>query len=275
MGQEDKKTFNSVAEIDAALDEEFKLVEPKLAETKEETIEDEDLDEIDDLDEDEDLDDLDEDEDDDTEPASKPDKKAQEGFAFAKLRADKEAAERKAAQEIEFMKKLAKASGYGDDVEKYRKDLEDRLISAEAQQRGVTPEVYKELADAKAKNEIYEKEKQESARLAKSQKFLSTIDTVLSNYDVDAKEMSKELFKSLEDAGYTIDTLLAIPQPEFLIKGVLYEKLASAKMREDKLKGGVETKKITSKTAPVKTVDELVEEEMVAYAKSRGLKYVK
>lgn len=275
MGQEDKKTFNSVAEIDAALDEEFKLVEPKLAETKEETIEDEDLDEIDDLDEDEDLDDLDEDEDDDTEPASKPDKKAQEGFAFAKLRADKEAAERKAAQEIEFMKKLAKASGYGDDVEKYRKDLEDRLISAEAQQRGVTPEVYKELADAKAKNEIYEKEKQESARLAKSQKFLSTIDAVLSNYDVDAKEMSKELFKSLEDAGYTIDTLLAIPQPEFLIKGVLYEKLASAKMREDKLKGGVETKKITSKTAPVKTVDELVEEEMVAYAKSRGLKYVK
>lgn len=275
MGQEEKKTFNSVAEIDAALDEEFKLVEPKLAETKEETIEDEDLDEIDDLDEDEDLDDLDEDEDDDTEPASKPDKKAQEGFAFAKLRADKEAAERKAAQEIEFMKKLAKASGYGDDVEKYRKDLEDRLISAEAQQRGVTPEVYKELADAKAKNEIYEKEKQESARLAKSQKFLSTIDTVLSNYDVDAKEMSKELFKSLEDAGYTIDTLLAIPQPEFLIKGVLYEKLASAKMREDKLKGGVETKKITSKTAPVKTVDELVEEEMVAYAKSRGLKYVK
>lgn len=275
MGQEEKKTFNSVAEIDAALDEEFKLVEPKLAETKEETIEDEDLDEIDDLDEDEDLDDLDEDEDDDTEPASKPDKKAQEGFAFAKLRADKEAAERKAAQEIEFMKKLAKASGYGDDVEKYRKDLEDRLISAEAQQRGVTPEVYKELADAKAKNEIYEKEKQESARLAKSQKFLSTIDTVLSNYDVDAKEMSKELFKSLEDAGYTIDTLLAIPQPEFLIKGVLYEKLASAKMREDKIKGGVETKKITSKTAPVKTVDELVEEEMVAYAKSRGLKYVK
>ena len=64
MGQEEKKTFNSVAEIDAALDEEFKLVEPKLAETKEETIEDEDLDEIDDLDEDDDLDDLDEDEDD-------------------------------------------------------------------------------------------------------------------------------------------------------------------------------------------------------------------
>lgn len=264
----EKREFSSIEEIDAALDEEFSLSEDDELE----------LDELEDEDEsDDDEEDMDEKVEDDEEiiKKEKPNKQNQQEYAFAKLREEKLQAENKAKQEAEFMRKLAKASGYGEDVESYRKDLESRLVEEEARQHGITPEVYQELADAKAKLEKYEKEKVETERTTKSQKFLNTINQVLEQYDVDSKAMSKELFQSLEDAGYSIETLLSIPQPEFLIRGVLYEKLSKATLKDNSIKNSVETKKLKSSAKDVKSVDELIEEEMVAYAKSRGLKYVK
>jgi hypothetical protein len=266
----EKEEFASIEEIDAALEKEF-------ASTVEESDADDGLanqeSDEDELADDEILDD--EEEDEEPEEPKKGKKESQQEYAFAKLREEKLLAERKASEEAAFMKKLAKASGYGDDVEGYRQDLEKRLIDEEAKQHGVTPEVYKELADAKAKLEKFEKEKVETDRMSRSQKFLNTINDVLADYDVDAKEMSKELFASLEKAGYSIETLLSIPQPEFLIKGALYEKLSVASLKEGKIRDSVETKRIKNSKAPVKTMDEMIDEEMVAYAKARGLKYSK
>lgn len=286
----EEKKYVSIEEIDKDLEEEFK---------EEETEDDDEMD--DDFDDDEDLDDAsdeddesdeesdeDDEEDDEPEQPAKPTREQKKEHAFKELREAKANAERLAAmeraekleaqkaaeREKEFMKKLAKTSGY-DDVEEYRKDLEKRLIEEEAKQHGVTPAVYKQLAEAKAKVDALEQEKKASERAERSQKFLATIDKVLKGYEVDREKMSKELFATLEKSGYTIDALLAIPQPELLIRGALYDKLSKAKTRDTDISEGLETKKLRNSAAKVKSIDDLIEEEMVAYAKARNLKYVK
>jgi hypothetical protein len=43
-------------------------------------------------------------------------------------------------------------------------------------------------------------------------------------------------------------------------------------LKEGKIKSKVDTKKIGSSSGTVKTIDELLDEEMAEYAKSRGIK---
>lgn len=263
----EEKKYASVEEIDADLEDEF-------AESEDDEVEEEEVEE----EEDELLDDDDsafeeEDEEDETKP-KKPSKEEQRAYSFTQLRKEKEAAEAAVRAEQEFYKKLAKASGYGDDVAQYRKDLENRLISEEAKSQGLPPETYKELEEAKEKLRKFETEKAETERSMRSQKFIKTVDKVLKSYDIDPKETSKILFDNLQKAGYTLDTLLTIPEPEFLIRGALYDHLAKAEAKEQKI-GGLDTKRIKSSSGKAKTIDDLVDEEVAAYAKSKGLKYVK
>lgn len=259
------KIYESIEEIDKDLDEEFKVMEEDLEEPAD--------------DEEEDLDETEEDEEEEEEespiPPKKPSKEEQQQFAYAKLREEKVAAERKASEETEFFKKLAKASGYGDDVATYRNDLEKRIIEEEAKSKGITPEAFKELDEAKTKLAKYEAAKAEEERLGRSQKFLKTVNKVIKDNNLEPKETSKQLFDNLEKAGFTLEMLLAIPNPEYIIKGVLYEQLANTNAQETRIKDGVETRRIKSSGKTQKTIDELVDEEVAAYAKSRGMKYVK
>jgi hypothetical protein len=258
------KIFSSVEEIDKELEDEFSI--------KDDELEDEDEDEEDFEEEESEEEDS---QDEPQPPAKKPSKEEQQSFAYAKLREEKVAAERKASEEADFFKKLAKASGYGDDVSTYRNDLEKRIIEEEAKAKGVSPEAFKELEDTKAKLAKYETTKAEEERLNRSQTFLKTVNKVIKNYDLEPKETSKELFANLEKAGFTVDMLLAIPNPEYIIKGVLFEQLAKSETKETRIKNGVETRRIKSSGKTPKTIDDLVEEEVAAYAKSRGMKYVK
>jgi len=272
-----EKTYASVAEIDAALEAEFaKVNEMEVEDDEEEEFDDEEEEEFEGFGDDEEEETEDDEEEEEEKPtAKKPSKAEKEEFTFAQLRQQAKLAEQKAAEEQAFMRKLAKASGYGDDVAKYRKDLEARLIEQEASQHGVTPEVYKELSEAKAKLQSFQQEREEEQRIAKSQAFLKTINKVLKEYDVDQKAMSKELFDTLEKSGYTIDALLSVPNPEFLIRGALYDKLSKAQVKQSRIRDGLDTRKIKSSSGGVKTMEEMIEQEMVEYAKARGLKYSK
>lgn len=263
---EDKK-YTSVAEIDADLEDEFAEVDDDETEEDVEEEEDELLDDDDSAFEEEE-------ETEETTTPKKPSKEEQRAYSFVQLRKEKEAAEVALLAEQEFYRKLAKASGYGDDVAQYRKDLENRLISEEAKSQGLPPETYKELEDAKQKLKKFETEREESERSMRSQKFIKTVDKVLKSYDIDPKETSKILFDNLQKAGYTLDTLLTIPEPEFLIRGALYDHLAKANVKEERI-GGLDTKRIKSASGKTKTIDDMVDEEVAAYAKSKGMKYVK
>lgn len=271
MGEKSYLSSDQIDTIDKELDEEFNEKDDSASSDEEEVeegSEEIDLSSMPQLEEDEE-------EEEDEDQKAKPDKAKQQEYAFARLREEKAAAEKKAVEQEAFMKKLASASGYEDDVDSYKKDLEKRLIEEEAKRTGVTPDFYRELSDAKSKLAGYEQERSKTERASKSQRFLNTISEVLSSYDVDVEETSQELFDSLEKAGYTIDALLSIPQPEFIIRGALYDKLNKSSLKEGKIKSKVDTKKIGSSSGAVKTIDELLDEEMAEYAKSRGIKVPK
>lgn len=210
-----------------------------------------------------------------TKPA-KPTKDDQRDYNFAKLRSEKEEAEKKLNAQLDLMKKLAEASGY-DSVDEYRTMLENRLIEEEAKKQGVTPELYKELSETKSKVQKLEQERKELDNQIKLETFSKEIAKVLQTYGLE-DSVGDEIVKSFAEMGYTLETLLSVPHPEVLIKGVLSDKMLSRKAKEDKRQDrldSVDTRTVPNADIPVKGIDELIEEEMVAYAKSRGLKYSK
>lgn len=270
--EEQEKLFTSIEEIDAELAKEFAEAEEKEDKASEQAPEAVEVKEI----EPEPVEETEVVEPVEEKKPEKPSKEAQKDYNFAKLRSEKEEAEKKLVAQQELMKKLAEASGY-DNVEEYRDMLETRLVEEEAKKKGVSPEVYRELSEAKSKVQLLEKERKELDTQVKLEAFSKQIAKVIQDYDLE-ESVGDEIVKSFADLGYTLDTLLSVPHPEVLIKGVLSDKLLSSKAKEEKKKeriDSVDTKTIPNEDIPVKGIEELIEEEMVEYAKSRGLKYIK
>ena len=243
--------LNSVEDIDAMLDSQFKLTEEEPSEDIEETdgnVEDEgsDIDESQETDTEletkDDEKESDESENETTEPEkvtdSKPNADDKKDFAFSKMRkenSDLKNQLNEKNQETEFLNKLAAQYGYTD-VKKFQEDYEKARVQKEAKDKGLDPVLYSQLQESNKRIAELENKQKETELMNKANNFKIAVDKAVEDYNL-GEDGRTEIFNKLEEAGFSVDTILTIPNPEILIKGVLSDKIAefSKQKQIDKL----------------------------------------
>lgn len=149
-------------------------------------------------------------------------------FAFSKIRkenSDLKALNKTLSTRDEALKRIASNYGY-DDVDKFLEAYENARVVQEAKDKGYDPVLYKKLQDTNKRLEQLEKERQENNLMSRANAFKNAVDKAISEYNLDEEEGRNEIFSRLEEYGYTVDSILSLPNPEILIKGVLSDKIA-------------------------------------------------
>ena len=237
--------LNSVEDIDTMLDNEFKITDEQPSENTEETdgnVEEQEIetdknqetDSSDDTKDDENVEENKTDEDSDKKPSA-DDKKE---FAFSKMRkenSDLKNQLNESKAETEFLNKLAAQYGYTD-VKKFQADYEKARVQQEAKDKGLDPVLYSQLQESNKRIAELENKQKEAELMNKANNFKIAVDKAVADYNL-GEDGRKEIFDKLEEAGFSVDTLLSIPNPEILIKGVLSDKIAefSKQKQIDKL----------------------------------------
>ena len=235
--------LNSVEDIDTMLDNEFKLTNEQSSEDVEETngnveeqeTEDDENQESGSSDETKDDDNVEENEEVNDNKPSADDKKE---FAFSKMRkenSDLKSQINEQNQEVEFLKKLASQYGYTD-IKKFQADYEKARIQQEAKDKGLDPVLYSQLQESNKRIAELENKQKEAELVNKANNFKIAVDKAVADYNL-GEDGRTEIFNKLEEAGFSVDTLLSIPNPEILIKGILSDKIAefSKQKQIDKL----------------------------------------
>lgn len=148
-------------------------------------------------------------------------------YAFAKIRQENSTLKAKAkdaeANET-FLKQLAANYGYNN-VEDFVKAYNDARVIQEAKDKGYDPVLYKESQDNKRRIEQLEKELANRDMESKALNIRNVIEKAVSDYKL-GDNGRNEIFTRLEEAGYTVESLLSSPNPEIVVKGVLSDKIA-------------------------------------------------
>ena len=237
--------LNSVEDIDTMLDNEFKITDEQPSENTEETDgnaeeqetetdENQETDSSDEAKDDENVEENKTDEDSDKKPTA-DDKKE---FAFSKMRkenSDLKNQLNESKAETEFLNKLAAQYGYTD-VKKFQADYEKARVQQEAKDKGLDPVLYSQLQESNKRIAELESKQKEAELMNKANNFKIAVDKAVADYNL-GEDGRTEIFNKLEEAGFSVDTLLSIPNPEILIKGVLSDKIAefSKQKQIDKL----------------------------------------
>lgn len=237
--------LNSVEDIDTMLDNEFKITEEQSSENTEETDgnveeqetetdESQESDSSDETKDDENVEENKTDEGSDKKPSA-DDKKE---FAFSKMRkenSDLKNQLNESKAETEFLNKLAAQYGYTD-VKKFQADYEKARVQQEAKDKGLDPVLYSQLQESNKRIAELENKQKEAELMNKANNFKIAVDKAVADYNL-GENGRNEIFNKLEEAGFSVDTLLSIPNPEILIKGVLSDKIAefSKQKQIDKL----------------------------------------
>lgn len=237
--------LNSVEDIDTMLDNEFKITEEQSSENTEETDgnveeqetetdESQESDSSDETKDDENNEEKENEEDSDKKPSA-DDKKE---FAFSKMRKENSDLKNQLNEknaESEFLNKLAAQYGYTD-VKKFQADYEKARVQQEAKDKGLDPVLYSQLQESNKRIAELENKQKEAELMNKANNFKIAVDKAVADYNL-GEDGRTEIFNKLEEAGFSVDTLLSIPNPEILIKGVLSDKIAefSKQKQIDKL----------------------------------------
>ena len=206
-----------------------------------------------------------------------------EKFAFAELRRKAKDAEKKAREKDTSLKEfdeLAKDLGYKNHAEllkAQREKMTEEKVKKEASQKGVDPDVYRELVQLKEKLGDFEKEKIQVKRQQKIEKFTRSLDKVSTDYSL-KQEDREQILGEMENDGYNVEDLYEIKNPERFILGYMTEKVAEKKVQEKLSSKGKEKfkeepfKKQKSNKKSVKDLqDKLIKKEMKQYAEDEGL----
>lgn len=159
--------------------------------------------------------------------ASKPSSEDKRDYSFAQLRKDNaelKAREKELSVNDEFLRAIATQYGY-DNVEDFKKAYDDARIQKEAKEKGYDPVLYKQLQDSNRRIEQLEKQNKQAQLMESANKFKSSMDKVISDYNL-GEDSRDDIFTKLEQSGYTVDMLLSLPNPEVVIRGVLSDKIA-------------------------------------------------
>ena len=168
----------------------------------------------------------------------KPSAEDKKDYAFSKMR--KEISDLKNEvniknEESAFLSKLASQYGYTD-VKKFQEDYERARITQEAKDKGLDPVLYAQLQESNKRIAELESKQRDAELISKAANFKSAVDKAVTDYNL-GDSGRNEIFNRLEEAGFSVETLLEIPNPEILIKGVLSDKIAefSKQKQIDKL----------------------------------------
>lgn len=269
--------LNSVEDIDAMLDNEFKITEEQPSENTEETdgnVEDQEseTDENQETETDEETKDDESSSNENQESAdSKPSADDKKEFAFSKMRKENSDLKNQLNEknaESEFLSKLAAQYGYTD-VKKFQADYEKARVQQEAKDKGLDPVLYAQLQESNKRIAELEKKQNETELMNKANNFKIAVDKAVADYNL-GEDGRNEIFNKLEEAGFSVDTLLSIPNPEILIKGVLSDKIAefSKQKQIDKLEtldNLSDDKHNGSETSGDITLDDIIAKEMKQY----------
>ena len=234
--------LNTVEDIDALLDNEFKLNEEPDNTNVEETDgnEDNELLEVDENQDDEVIENDDENsnEDNTKETDGKPSAEDKKEFAFSKMRKENSDLKNQLTQkneESEFLTKLAAEYGYTD-VKQFQEAYEKARIQKEAEKKGLDPVLYAQLQESNKRIAELESKQKEVELMNKAANFKIAVDKAVNDYNL-GEDGKTEIFNRLEEAGFSVENLLEIPNPEILIKGILSDKIAelSKQKQIDKL----------------------------------------
>ena len=240
--------LNTVDDIDAMLDSQFNLTDEQSSENVEETDGNEDSQDLEDDENQNSSEDENIENDDDNKSSNedegnasddnKPSADDKKDFAFGKLRkenSDLKNQLNEKNQESEFLNKLAANYGYTD-VKKFQADYEKARVQQEAKDKGLDPVLYSQLQESNKRIAELENKQKEAELVEKANNFRNAVDKAVVDYKL-GEDGRNEIFNKLEEAGFSVDTLLTIPNPEILIKGVLSDKIAelSKQTQIDKL----------------------------------------
>lgn len=225
--------LNSVEDIDAMLDNEFKLTDEEPSKDIEETdgnVENQDLEN--DESQESNIDDETKDDESKTNETekntdTKPSADDKKDFAFNKMRKENSDLKNQLNEknaETEFLNKLAAQYGYTD-VKKFQADYEKARMKQEAEAKGLDPVLYSQLQESNKRIAELENKQKETELVNKANLFKAAVDKAVADYNL-GEDGRNEIFNKLEEAGFSVDTLLTIPNPEILIKGVLSDKIA-------------------------------------------------
>lgn len=169
---------------------------------------------------------------------SKPSADDKKEFAFSKIRkenSDLKNQLNEKNEQTEFLNKLAAQYGYTD-VKKFQADYEKARVKQEAKDKGLDPVLYAQLQESNKRIAELENKQKEAELVNKANNFKVAVDKAVADYNL-GQDGRNEIFNRLEEAGFSVDTLLSIPNPEILIKGVLSDKIAelSKQKQIDKL----------------------------------------
>lgn len=270
--------LSTVEDIDAMLDNEFHINEDQTNEDIEET--DGSTEETDDNGESQE-EDVTEDSSDDENSSetsenrkladNKPNADDKKDFAFSKMRRENSDLKNQLNErnsEIEFLNKLAAQYGYTD-VKKFQEDYEKARVQQEAKEKGYDPVLYSQLQESNKRIAELENKQRETELMNKATLFKSAVDKAVSDYNL-GEDGRNEIFNKLEEAGFSVDTLLSLPNPEILIKGVLSDKIAEFSKQEqisklETLDNLSDDKHNGVKSDDSMTLDDLIAKEMKQY----------
>ena len=240
--------LNTVEDIDAMLDSQFNITDEQ-SDTSNDNIEETDgnvedqeseTDENQETETDEETkdDDNSSNEEDNEKSDSKPSADDKKEFAFSKMRKENSDLKNQLNEknaETEFLNRLAAQYGYTD-VKKFQADYEKARVQQEAKDKGLDPVLYSQLQESNKRIAELEKKQSETELMNKANNFRNAVDKAVADYNL-GEDGRNEIFNKLEEAGFSVDTLLTIPNPEILIKGVLSDKIAefSKQKQIDKL----------------------------------------
>lgn len=202
---------------------------------------------------------------------SKPNADDKKEFAFSKMRKENSDLRNQLNEknaETEFLNKLAAQYGYTD-VKKFQADYEKARVQQEAKDKGLDPVLYYQLQESNKRIAELEKKQSETELMNKAANFKNAVDKAVADYNL-GEDGRNEIFNKLEEAGFSVDTLLTIPNPEILIKGVLSDKIAefSKQKQIDKLEtldNLSDDKHNGSETSSDITLDDIIAKEMKQY----------
>lgn len=269
--------INSIEELDAKLDDEFSS-EESVEETTEEQVETPSEEtSTTEIDNDEGTENSEEEQEpsptDIEQPRQKHTKEEQRAYAFNKLAGEKANAVKELKKYEALLDRLANASGAAT-RDAYIESLDKKLVDFESKKQGVTPEVYRQLQQQKEQLDYLKNQETQRIQQQKANNFKSALDDVVKEYDFKEEDVSS-MFSILEKDGYTLDTLLSLPNPKLVIKGALMDKINEKNVQRQRDKQAkeqinVDGEQFITTNNAVYDEDEEIRKEVLSWARENG-----
>lgn len=171
-------------------------------------------------------------------------KEEKQNYAFEQLR--KKA--REGEEELKRLEEIAKAYGfstYKDMVDKLQKDAAEK----KAKELGVDPKFYEDLQNTKRQLEQLQREREIEANQIKINTFVSRLNEFAKEFNLDDTDKA-ELINSLDEDGFTVDSLYKIKNYKKVFSGYLSEKILQKeeqkKLAQERKRKSLEEKRIES-----------------------------